>query len=115
MDRSGGNQFYGPVEATAVALVRDRLAQNSPNPFYAGTGSTAISFELTNRTHARLQVFDATGRNVRLIVDEALEPGEHTSFWDGRNDRGERVSSGIYFYRLDAGEFSDTRSLVQLR
>jgi hypothetical protein len=118
VDRSGQSEFYGPVIATAVAAQltgRNRLVQSSPNPFDASAGSTTIFFELAARTRARLEVFDAAGRHVRLIVDEGLGPGEHEAHWDGRNDRGEAVSSGVYFYRLDAGEFSQTRALVHVR
>ncbi|MFQ6094444.1 MAG: hypothetical protein ACE5OR_17520 [bacterium] len=49
------------------------------------------------------------------MVDEPKEPGYYTVTWDGRNERGEEVSSGIYFYRLTAGQFADTKRMVLLR
>jgi hypothetical protein len=49
-----------------------------------------------------------------LLVDEILEGGEHTVPWNGRDDRGHRVGSGIYFYRLEAGMFSAVRPIVVL-
>jgi hypothetical protein len=102
---------YSPVEAKTSPV----LGQNCPNPYPTGTASTEIRFELVQRTRARLQVFDAMGRQVRLLVDDVLEAGDHAAFWDGQNDRSEVVGSGIYFYRLKAGQFSVTRQLVRLR
>ena len=92
-----------------------RLAWSHPNPFDAASGPTQIHFDLPDATRASLQMFDVTGRQVRLLVDEVLVAGAHVASWDGRNDRGEIVASGVYFYRLEAGEFSTTRALVKLR
>lgn len=92
-----------------------RLAQNRPNPFGSASGATEIRFALPGATRARLEMFNAAGRPVRLLVDAVLEAGEHAAWWDGRNDRGEAVGSGVYFYRLQAGEFSATQALVRLK
>ena len=62
-----------------------------------------------------LSLFDAAGRLVRLLLDETIASGSHRVAWDGRNDGGQEVAAGVYFYRLDAGEFSATRRLVKLR
>jgi hypothetical protein len=118
VDRSGGNQFYGPVEATTLATAaspRYLLSQNHPNPFVAEQGATAIGFVLGQQGPAKLRIFDATGRLVRLLVDEPLSAGPHLARWDGRNDGGSPVGSGTYFYRLEAGAFSETRTLVRVR
>jgi hypothetical protein len=92
-----------------------RLAQNQPNPFDPAGGTTNISFTLPGATRASLQMFDVTGRRVRILVDQLLAAGEHGASWDGRNDDGEPVASGVYFYRLKAGGFSETRTLVKIR
>ena len=91
------------------------MAQSHPNPFGSESESSTIGFELALRTPATLRVFDSTGCLVRLMLDDTLEPGAHVAIWDGRNDQGAEVGSGIYFYRLDAGEFSAIRRLVKLR
>jgi len=104
-----------PVEAPSAIGHRDWLGQSHPNPFRGESGSTAIGFELAQRTRAALRVFDASGRLVRIVLDETLEAGAHAAFWDGRNARGRAVATGVYFYRLDAGKFSETRPLVRLR
>jgi len=118
VDRSGGSEFFGPVEATVAAapvLARFLLSQSRPNPFVARQGAAAIDFVLGERAHARLRVFDATGRAVRELVDELLSAGPHTAWWDGRDGTGEEAGSGTYFYRLDAGNASEVRALVKVR
>ena len=107
-------------EPTAVQLstphsAPHRLAQNRPNPFQGDFGTTAIGFELAHRSRATLRVFDTSGRLIRLLLDETLEPGQHEAFWDGRDGRGKAVASGIYFYRLNAGEFVQRHPLVRVR
>jgi len=118
-DRAGGAQFFGPLaartEGTPSVGLRNRLWPSHPNPFRAGDESAEILFTLAQRTRAILRVFDATGRQVRLLRDSVLEAGEHTAAWDGRNDQGEAVASGVYLYRLEASDFSETRPLVRLK
>lgn len=98
-----------PAEAPQPKQV---LSQNFPNPF---NPNTTISFSLKNRGHASLAVYDVTGRLVRVLLDEMIEAGPHDVTWDGRNRDGSAVASGVYFYRLEAGEFAETRKMVLLR
>jgi hypothetical protein len=88
------------------------LAQNAPNPCVTGT---AISYQTARRVRVALRMYDALGRRVRTLVDGAEEPGEHTAYWDGCNERGERVTSGVYFYKMEAGDFAATRKMLVLR
>jgi hypothetical protein len=88
------------------------LAQNRPNPFGA---STMISYSLRARQQVSLCVYDIRGALVRELVDEPVVAGVHRVTWDGRDGRGKQVSSGIYFCRMEAGEFSETRRMVLLR
>lgn len=82
------------------------LAQNTPNPF---NPRTKISFVLPTAGEARLCVYDVNGRLVRTLASGWMEAGERTVTWDGDDDRGGRVASGLYFCRLSAGD----RTLVQ--
>ena len=102
-------------EHTPGAGLLNLLSQNRPNPFHPGHGLTQIQFDMARQAHASLRLFDAAGRRVRLLFDETIAPGSHQVAWDGRNDSGQEVAAGVYFYRLDAGEFSATRRLVKLR
>jgi hypothetical protein len=117
MDRSGMSEFYGPVNATAFASVGSAqylLSQNHPNPFVAERATT-IGFTLGEQVHAKLRVFDASGRLVRVLVDETLGAGQYATSWDGRNEGGGETGAGIYYYRLEAGKFSEARSLVRVK
>ncbi|KPK70819.1 hypothetical protein AMJ82_02220 [candidate division TA06 bacterium SM23_40] len=89
------------------------LKQNHPNPF---SPSTAISYALpSNGERVCLRVYNIAGQLVRELVDEPQEAGAYMVHWDGRNDRGSRVSSGVYFYRLEAGSRSLVRKMVMLK
>jgi Domain of unknown function (DUF362)/FlgD Ig-like domain len=91
------------------------LEQNSPNPF---NPSTTIAFSVSSSNESqtvRLSIFDLRGKLVHTLVDERREPGSYTAYWDGTEDSGRRVASGVYFYRLQAGDFSRTRKMVLLK
>ena len=63
-----------------------------------------------------LNVFDASGRLVRELVDgEVLTAGRYETMWNGRNDAGHQVASGVYFYRLEAGPYSEMKSMVLVK
>jgi len=85
-----------------------RLSQNYPNPF---NPLTTIRYELPKGIAVRLLVFDLAGRVVRTLVDSPQEAGYHTVSWDGRNDAGQAVSSGIYYLRMEAGDY---RAVVKM-
>lgn len=90
------------------------LAQNSPNPF---NPVTTISYTVPGGYGAdvRIEVFDISGRLVSTLVDQYREPGSYSVFWEGTDSYGARVSSGVYFYRMSAGEFVQTRKMVLLK
>ncbi|GEM_PF-1484682 len=83
------------------------LHQNYPNPF---NPVTQISFALPYAASVRLEVYNIMGQKVTTLLDETLQAGEHSAMWDGST-----VASGVYFYRLDAGEFSETRKMMLLK
>jgi hypothetical protein len=101
------------VEPIVVAGPSFRLHPCTPNPFAA---ETTIRFEVSQPAPVKLRVFDVAGRTVRTLVDEVIPGGAaHQVRWDGRNDHGAAVAAGVYFYRLEAGEFRESRRLVRLR
>lgn len=83
-----------------------------PNPF---NPVTVIRFELEVSSHVRLEIFDLTGRPVKSLADGYLEAGGHARTWNGRGAGGRLMPSGIYFCRLFAGDFVQTRKMVLLR
>lgn len=99
-------------KAQAEPTYRDELAQNFPNPF---NPTTTIAFSLENSSDVSLAIFDVRGSHVRTLVDGRREAGVHRTRWDGMDQRGVQVSSGVYFYRLIADSFRDTKKMVLLR
>lgn len=76
------------------------LDQNYPNPF---NPETAIRFSIREAGPVTIQIYDAAGRQIRKLINDYRSAGEHQVFWNGRNDRGEAVSSGVYLYRMTLG------------
>ena len=83
------------------------LSQNYPNPF---NPSTTIHYELPTRSHVVLKVFNVLGQEVTTLVDEAKLAGRHQVRWDA-----DGFSSGVFLYRLQAGEFVETKKLILLK
>jgi len=88
------------------------LAQNYPNPF---NPATRIPFGLREPASVSLRIYDATGRLVRVLVEGDRAAGTYGELWDGRNGGGDSAASGIYFYRLIAGIFSETRKMILMK
>ncbi|MBM3242979.1 T9SS type A sorting domain-containing protein [Candidatus Poribacteria bacterium] len=91
-----------------------RLFQNTPNPF---NPETWIPFQLKEGTDVTIRIFNVAGQLVRMLELGHKEAGfyinkERAAYWDGKNDTGQAVSSGVYFYHLSAGDFSATRKMV---
>jgi hypothetical protein len=88
------------------------LEQNYPNPF---NPSTNIAFALPKAGKVEVSVYNVLGQEVKTLISEELTAGNHTIVWDGRNGSGSAVSSGIYFYRIVAGDFSQTKKMLMLK
>jgi hypothetical protein len=88
------------------------LNSNYPNPF---NPSTTISFDLARSGKARLSVFNVKGQLVKELVDGDLAPGTHRITWNGLDAGGRGVSSGVYFYRLEAGDYVSTRKMLMIK
>lgn len=91
---------------------RTMLHQNFPNPF---NPSTTIEYSLANAARVRIEIFDVGGRRIRTLVDAGKPAGPHRAVWDGRNERGVAVSSGIYFYRFRTDSFVSVKKMVLLK
>jgi hypothetical protein len=91
---------------------RFNLSQNFPNPF---NPTTQIKFDLPKAATVELSVYDILGREVRRLVNERYNAGSYTVTWDGRNNRGSQVATGMYVYRLRAGSFVSTKKMLMLK
>ena len=88
------------------------LHGNMPNPF---NPSTTIRFELPQAAGVQLEVYDLLGQKIRTLVDASLSAGVHSAVWDGRDGRGQTLGNGVYFYRLQAGEYAQMRRMMLLK
>lgn len=95
-----------------VAPATSTLDQNYPNPF---TRSTSIGYQLDQRVAVSLTVYNLLGQEVYRLVDEVQHPGQHMVHWDGTDLSGQRVPSGLYMYRMQAGSFSATGKMTLVR
>lgn len=110
--RDADGEFLSQVQRVFVNAVRNGLDQNRPNPF---NPTTTIRYTLSSPGHVTLAVYDAAGHHVRTLVDEDQSAGARDAVWDGRDHGGAAVASGVYFYKLTAGKFSETRRMVMLK
>ncbi|MBN2411433.1 Ig-like domain-containing protein [candidate division KSB1 bacterium] len=108
----GIKTHHGPVSAEAPVPSTFDLSQNFPNPF---NPTTSIRFELPRNSDVTLEVYNIMGQMVRQLVDSKIEAGYHTVNWDGTNESGVRVGSGVYYYRLVAGDFVNIKKMVLLK
>lgn len=115
-DNVSGYALLGPSELTGdddpLPPLRDYVAQNFPNPF---NPSTTIRFGLREASPVSIRIYDVSGRLVRTLVESRFESGHHSIAWDGLDDAGGTVSSGIYFYRISSKDIDRTCKMVLLR
>jgi hypothetical protein len=101
------------VESEASEIISSfSLQQNFPNPF---NQETVIRYSLPEESQVRADICNILGQKVKTLVDGRQAAGPHSAVWDGRNERGEEVSSGIYFYRIVAGELVQSRKMLLLK
>ena len=101
---------YGPYSVTY--RVSNQLDQNVPNPF---NPTTVIKYGIASDHQVSLTIYDVTGRKVKTLVNERQRADVYRVTWDGSNDAGQRVASGVYFYKLVAGKFTQTKKMVLLK
>jgi hypothetical protein len=108
---------FGPLSdvtdnASPALPATFRLGQNYPNPF---NPATTIDYDLPTASPVRIEVFNIAGQKVCTLMDCQMPAGQHTAVWDSRDDHGARVGSGVYLYRITAGDFTDTRKMVLVK
>jgi hypothetical protein len=91
---------------------RFSLDQNYPNPF---NPTTKIEFVLSKSGQVKIEIFNILGEKIKTLVDQYLKAGHQTVEWDGKDELGEEVASGVYFYRLQTKDFTQTKKMVLIR
>jgi N-acetylneuraminic acid mutarotase len=108
------DRLVGISENTpATAPITTQLNTAKPNPVLNGIAQ--ISFTLAKKGNVAINIYDATGRNIRNLVNAPYEAGEYTVTWDGKNDRGNQAMAGVYFYTIQTNNYHSTRKLVLMR
>jgi len=100
------------IDDNIIVHTKDYLHQNYPNPF---NPTTTINYQLPENSMVELAVYNLKGQKVKTLVKENLESGNHTVIWNGKDDNGKSVSSGIYFYKMKAGNFVETKKMILMK
>ena len=103
------NGIYTGVEKNNIVFLNDELGPNYPNPF---NNLTTINYTLNNSSNIQIDIFDITGKNIKSLVDEFKKAGKHKVTWDARDNYGNRVPCGIYFYILKTCSSVQTKKMI---
>ena len=109
-----------PVQFVKVVGIADNdvlpksfdISANYPNPF---NPTTRIDYQVPENAHVKIVIFNLLGERVATLVNKDMQAGKYTAKWNGRTDNGKILSSGIYFYKMVAGDFSKTQKMMFLK
>lgn len=108
LEKSAPSQEAGRKELPLSTV----LLANYPNPF---NPETTIKYQIPKSTHVTLKIYNLLGQEIRTLVDEVREVGSYAIRWDGKNDSGQVVASGIYLYQIQAGDFVQVKKMAFLK
>jgi hypothetical protein len=106
-DNGGGVDISGINNEISNLPNNFSLSQNYPNPFNPGT---KINYSISSRNHVSIRIYNILGKTVSTLVNETKEPGNYSNYFGASG-----LPSGIYFYRIEAGDFSETRKMILLK
>ncbi len=115
---SGVNPWLFKLGSTAVQDDRSDLPQtfalfqNHPNPF---NPETVIEYQLPIACHVTLTIYNTLGQEIRTLIDRELQAGSHQATWDGKDNSGNKVGTGIYLYQMRAGQFWAVKKMILLQ
>jgi len=110
-DEAGRRPLF-ETDLISMPILQLTLYQNCPNPF---NPSTTIKYYLPGKARVAVEIYDISGRRLAQLVRKEEEGGSHAVEWNGLDDRGSSVASGIYFYRLTAGKETISKKMALLR
>ncbi len=103
---------YTGTEAGSQIIAKNELTGNYPNPF---NPSTTIAFNLAEPSQVIIEVYNIKGEKVKTLVDGEYAAASHTITWNGDDNSGKSVSSGVYFYKMKAGSYTSTRKMILMK
>ncbi len=106
------NPYLAVEDETNSLNYSFELQQNYPNPF---NPSTIIKYSIAENTTVKLKIYDVLGKEVTTLVNSELQAGQYQMVWNGTNNYGQKVASGIYFYTLEAGKFNKTNKMILMK
>jgi hypothetical protein len=95
-----------------IPTIGTRLQGNYPNPF---NPETTIRFSVKEATPVTIEIYNTKGQLVKTLINEAKEAGNHSVVWNGKDNSGRSVSSGVYFYKMNAGKYSSTKKMIMMK
>ena len=110
-----GLVFITSVNSSPMLLAvpqQFQLQQNYPNPF---NPTTTIEYCLPAETDVKVKIFDSLGRQVKFLRQGKQSPGSYSVIWDAKNEEGQKMPSGIYYYQIFAGDFNDLKKMLLLK
>ena len=108
IDNDGTFKYYDAITVTLAGGDKVELLQNSPNPF---NPTTSIKYYVPQAMDVTITIYDILGREVTKIVNNQVAAGYHVVYWNGKDSFGNSASSGVYLYRLSAGNFTETKKM----
>ncbi len=112
IDIDGHYKYYDAITVSLFSSTKAKLMQNSPNPF---NPSTAIKFFIPDNSDVTIKIYDMLGREVTTLINQQSTAGYHIVYWNGRDSYGRDAASGVYLYRLTAGNFVETKKMLMMR
>ena len=119
MQYSANGPFELTIDATGLSVENGdflpdqfQLHSNFPNPF---NPTTSIKYDLPKDATVSLMIYDITGREIRHLVNETQNAGFKAIMWDGTNNYGHQVGTGMYLYQIKAGSFVQTRKMLLMK
>nr|HPR18501.1 T9SS type A sorting domain-containing protein [Candidatus Cloacimonadota bacterium] len=104
---------YNGTGNNGQLIAKDELSGNYPNPF---NPTTTISFFTTESTeNTEISVYNLKGQKVKQLLNAQLAAGRHSVVWNGTDDNGKAVSSGIYFYKMKSGKYLETKKMILMK
>jgi hypothetical protein len=103
--------FYSTEDIVAEPQLTT-LSGNYPNPF---NPQTTISFSLAKSEQVSIEIFNIKGQKVKTVLDQLLTDGQHEVVWDGKNQYGKSVSSGVYFYRMQTTDYQAMKKMIMIK